>query len=97
MSPFSLVNKYSKYGANARFYPYTPELNFELLNSLRCGGDNFGICVSEVMRYMNRYLRSMLVAIFGEDGNSPVQHPVYWVGLAEDGAIVGVRSVVIWT
>ncbi len=83
--------------AIARFYPYSLELNFELLDLLRYGGDNFGIRVGEVTRYMTRYLHDMIVVIFGEDGNSPVQHPVYWVGLAEDGSIVGIRSVVIWT
>ena len=46
---------------------------------------------------MTRYLRDLIVVIFGEDGNSPPQHPVYWVGLAEDGSIVGLKSVVIWT
>lgn len=51
----------------------------------------------EVTRYMTRYLRDLIVVIFGEDGNSPPQHPVYWVGLAEDGSIVGLKSVVIWT
>lgn len=46
---------------------------------------------------MTRYLRDLIVVIFGEDGHSPPQHPVYRVRLAEDGSIVGLKSVVIWT
>ena len=46
---------------------------------------------------MTRDLRELIVVIFGKDLESPPQHPMYWVELAEDGSIVGLKSVVIWT
>ena len=83
--------------AIARFYPYSADLNYELIDTIYYEGDNFGVRAGEVTRLMTRYLRDLIVVIFGEDGNSAPQHPVYWAGVAEDGTIVGLKSVVIWT
>ena len=66
-------------------------------DTLHYAGDSFGVHAGEVTCAMTRDLRDLIVVIFGKDLESPPQHPVYWVELAEDGSIVGLKSVVIWT
>jgi Nuclease A inhibitor-like protein len=47
---------------------------------------------------MQENLRQIAVAIIGADNSSgDAEHPVYVVGLAGDGSLVGFKSVVIWT
>jgi hypothetical protein len=84
-------------GKIERKYTYTPELNFELIDSIYFTDDVYGIRTNEVVRYMTTYLTDLIVVIFGEDLVAPPQHPCYWVGLAKDGNIVGIKSLVIWT
>lgn len=80
-----------------RVYPYSVDLNFDLIDTLSYAGDDFGRRASEIARLMTANLRDIIVVIFGKDLESPPQHPTYWVGLADDGTVVGLKSVVIWT
>lgn len=82
--------------AIARFYPYSPGLSFELIDTLYTEEENSSIRTNEIVRLMTS-LHHVIIVIFGEDMQSPPQHPVYWVGLAADGSIVGLKSLVIWT
>lgn len=80
-----------------RVYPYDVELNFELIDILYYDTDNSGRRAGEIVRLMTANLHDIIVVIFGKDLESPPQHPTYWVGLAKDGTIVGLKSIVIWT
>jgi Nuclease A inhibitor-like protein len=51
-----------------------------------------------LIEIMEENLRQIAVAIIGADDYSvDAKHPVYVVGLAGDGSLVGFKSVVIWT
>jgi hypothetical protein len=52
-----------------------------------------------VVNLMKENLRQNTVIVLGEDHHDevPPQHPVYVVGVAEDGSLLGFRSAVIWT
>lgn len=53
----------------------------------------------ELVEIMQTYLRSQKLAVIGEDYNPQVdpEHPVYLLGVAQDGKLVGIKSAVIWT
>ncbi|MCB0633164.1 MAG: nuclease A inhibitor family protein [Saprospiraceae bacterium] len=84
-------------GTIEKQYTYSPELNFELIDSIYFTDDDYGIRTNEVVRYMTAYLTDLIVVIFGEDLVAPPQHPWYWAGIAKDGSIIGLQSQVIWT
>jgi len=44
-----------------------------------------------------RGLKDLKVVVTGEDGKTSAAHPMYLVGLAQDGSMVGMQSKVIWT
>jgi hypothetical protein len=47
---------------------------------------------------MTENLRQIVVAVIGEDNyDVSSEHPVYVLGLAADGSLVGFKSIVIWT
>lgn len=60
--------------------------------------NNFYSCaaLAQMQDTMQNRLREMGVFIVGDDGVI-ADHPVYAVGLSEDGDIVGLRTNVIWT
>lgn len=80
-----------------RVYPYSPELSFELYDTIYKEGDYAGLRAVEITRYMTTYLRDLTIVIFGKDLESPPAHPWFWAGRATDGSVVALRSVVIWT
>ncbi len=52
----------------------------------------------QIVEVMQNNLRQHTIAVIGQDGSEiGSQHPVYVVGLAGDGSLVGFKSVVIWT
>jgi hypothetical protein len=44
-----------------------------------------------------RGLKDLKIVVTGEDGTTNAAHPTYFVGLAQDGSMVGIQSKVIWT
>lgn len=51
-----------------------------------------------MVELMQVHLRQIVVAVLGEDSSEVgPQHPVYVLGLASDGSLLGFRSKVIWT
>jgi len=52
----------------------------------------------QVVEVMQKNLRQHIIAVIGQDSYEvDSQHPVYVVGLAGDGSLVGFKSLVIWT
>lgn len=53
----------------------------------------------DMARLMEDHLMFITVIVVGEDNHPAVnsEHPVYVIGLAEDGNLVGIQSHVIWT
>ncbi|MFN7117741.1 MAG: nuclease A inhibitor family protein [Saprospiraceae bacterium] len=52
-----------------------------------------------LVHLMKDHLRQNTVIVLGEDYHEdvPPQHPVYVVGVADDGSLIGFKSLVIWT
>lgn len=50
-----------------------------------------------IVNIMQENLRQNSVIVLGEDNEAPPAHPVYVVGVADDGSLVGFKSQVIWT
>ena len=51
-----------------------------------------------IVDLMVKNLRQHILVVQGEDNSSiGAEHPVYVVGLADDGSLVGFKSIVIWT
>lgn len=51
----------------------------------------------QIVNVMKENLRQNSVIVIGEDNVAPPEHPVYVVGVADDGSLVGFKSKVIWT
>lgn len=53
----------------------------------------------DLVALMQGRLRGTVAAILGRDGpeGPGAEHPVYIVGIAPDGDLVGLRSIVVWT
>ncbi len=61
---------------------------------------DFGLDIQAqaIVDLMVKNLRQHILVVQGEDNSSiGAEHPVYVVGLADDGSLVGFKSIVIWT
>ena len=62
---------------------------------------DFGLDVRafKIVELMEEHLRQHTIVVLGRDNDPAVdsQHPVYVVGVADDGSLVGFKSKVIWT
>ncbi|HQU57827.1 MAG: hypothetical protein KDD02_09595 [Phaeodactylibacter sp.] len=60
-------------------------------------GESEAIHASALVSFMEDMLHNIVLAILGKNGESGPVHPVYWVGIAPDGCIVGLKTEVVWS
>ncbi len=67
------------------------------IDNYRLYGIHEAIHAGALISFMEDMLRDIVLAIAGKNGESGPLHPVYWVGLAPDGCLVGLKTEVLWT